>query len=69
MPKLTIQMNRPDPFDPNDGCGNGQVYVHPDGLIDKVYNFWNRKPITVAKAYTASWGKNSIPPIANRASY
>jgi Icc protein len=69
MPELTIEMNRPDPFDPNDGCGNGQVYVHPDGLIDKVYNFWNRKPITVAKAYTASWGKNSIPPIANRASY
>ena len=69
MPELTIEMNRPDPFNPNDGCGNGQVYVHPDGLVDKVYNLWNRKPITVAKAYTASWGKNSVPPKPNRASY
>jgi len=69
MPELTIEMNRPDPFNPNDGCGNGQVSVHPDGLVDKVYHLWNRKPITVAKAYTASWGKNSVPPKPNRASY
>ena len=69
MPELTIEMNRPDPFNPNDGCGNGQVNVHPDGLVDKIYNLWNRKPITVAKDYTASWGTQSIPPKPNRASY
>ncbi|MHC4426643.1 MAG: metallophosphoesterase family protein [Planctomycetota bacterium] len=69
MPRLTIEMNRPDPFNPNDGCGNGEVCVHPDGLVDKVYNLWNRKPITVARAYTASWGKQSVPPTPNRASY
>ena len=69
MPELTVQMNRPDPFNPNDGCGNGEVHVHPDALVDKVYNLWNRKPIIVAKAYTASWGKQSMPPKPNRASY
>jgi len=69
MPELTIEMNRPDPFNPNDGCGDGEVYVHSDGLVDKIYNFWNRKPIMVAKDYTASWGKQSIPLKPNRASY
>lgn len=66
MPELTIQMSRPDPFNPNDGCGDGEVLVHPDGLVDKVYNLWNRNPITVAKGYTESWGKQCIPPRPNR---
>ena len=69
MPELTIEMNRPDPFNPNDGCGDGQVHVHPDGLVDKIYSLWNRKPITVARDYTASWGRQSIPPKPNRPSY
>jgi len=69
MPELTIEMNRPDPFNPNDGCGDGEVFVHPDGLVDKVYNLWNRKPIVVAKAYTESWGKQAKPPKPNRAGY
>ena len=34
MPELTIQMGRPDPFDPNDGCGDGRVQVYADGLIE-----------------------------------
>ncbi|MGQ9575457.1 MAG: metallophosphoesterase family protein [Thermoguttaceae bacterium] len=69
MPELTVQMNRPDPFNPNDGCGNGEVRVHPDGLVDKVYNLWNRNPITISRAYTSSWGKQEGPPRPNRASY
>jgi 3',5'-cyclic AMP phosphodiesterase CpdA len=69
MPELTIEMTRPDPFNAKDGCGDGEVYVHPDGLVDTVYNFWNRNPITVAKAYTASWGKEAVPPKPNRPSY
>ena len=69
MPELTIQMNRPDPFNPNDGCGDGEVLVHADGLVDKVYNLWNRNPITVAKGYTASWGKAFVPPKPNRPSF
>jgi 3',5'-cyclic AMP phosphodiesterase CpdA len=69
MPELTIEMNRPDPFNPNDGCGDGEVHVQADGLVDKVYNLWNRRPITVARAYTASWGKQSVPPKPNRPAY
>ena len=69
MPELTVEMNRPDPFNPNDGCGNGEVNVHPDGLVDKVYNLWNRNPMPVTKAYTASWGKESVPVQPNLKSY
>ncbi len=69
MPELTIEMNRPDPFNPNDGCGDGQVHVKTDGLVDKIYNLWNRKSITVAGDYTASWGTKNIPLKPNRASY
>jgi len=69
MPELTIEMSRPDPFNPNDGCGDGEVLVHADGLVDKVYNLWNRNPITVAKGYTASGGKKCVPPKPNRPSY
>ena len=69
MPELTIEMSRPDPFNPNDGCGDGEVLVHADGLVDKVYSLWNRNAITVAKGYTASWGKACVPPKPNRPSY
>jgi 3',5'-cyclic-AMP phosphodiesterase len=69
MPELTIQMTRPDPFNPQDGCGDGEVHVFPDGLVDKIYNFWNRNPVTVAKAYTESWGKQAVPPKPNRPGY
>ncbi len=40
-------MNRPNPFDSNDGLGDGSVDVHPDGLVDKLYNLWNRNPMQV----------------------
>jgi Icc protein len=69
MPELTLEMNRPNPFSPNDGCGDGQVHVHADGLVDKVYNLWNRNPVTVARTYTASWGKESAPPLPKLESY
>jgi 3',5'-cyclic AMP phosphodiesterase CpdA len=69
MPELTIQMARPDPFNPNDGCGDGEVVVHPDGLVDKIHGFWNRNPVTVARGYTASWGRSAVPPLPNRVGY
>jgi Icc protein len=69
MPELTVQMGRPDPFNPNDGCGDGSFQVHPDGLIDKVYNLWNRNPITVTRTYTASRGRTDKPPVPSRSSY
>lgn len=69
MPELTIEMNRPDPFNPNDGCGNGELQVHSDGLVDKIYNLWNRNPITVSRTYLVSRGKIDRPPKPNLASY
>jgi Icc protein len=69
LPELTIQMSRPDPFDPNDGCGDGEVFVHPDGLVDKVYNLWNRNPVTVKHTYLSSNGKKDRAPEPNLASY
>jgi 3',5'-cyclic AMP phosphodiesterase CpdA len=69
LPALTVQMNRPDPFDPNDGCGDGHVQVHPDGLVDKVYNLWNRNPVQVSRAYMVSGGKDAVPPQPNLASF
>ncbi len=69
MPELTIEMSRADPFDSNDGCGDGQVMVHPDGLIDKVYSLWNRDPITVSRTYMTSWGKQDAPPKPNQPAY
>ncbi len=69
LPELTIQMNRPDPFNPNDGCGDGQVQVHPDGLVDKIYSLWNRNPMTVTRAYMTSQGKKDASPRPNASSY
>jgi hypothetical protein len=69
MPELTIEMNRPDPFNPNDGCGNGEFQVYPDGLVDKIYNLWNRNPITVSRTYLVNRGKIDRPPRPNLESY
>jgi Icc protein len=69
LPALTIQMNRPDPFDPNDGCGDGQMNVSTAGLVDKVYNLWNRNPISVPSGYLASNGKKDRPPTPTLTSF
>jgi 3',5'-cyclic AMP phosphodiesterase CpdA len=69
LPPLTIQMNRPDPFNSMDGCGDGEVLVHPDGLVDKLYKLWNRNPVTVSRAYMTSNGKKDIPLKPNAGSY
>lgn len=69
MPELTVQMNRPDPFNTNDGCGDGLVKVHPDGLVDKIYKLWNRNPMTVSRTYMASSGKENAPAAPSASSY
>jgi len=69
LPELTVEMGRPNPFDPMDGCGDGLVKVYPDGLVDKVYNLWNRNPMTVSKAYTSSKGKEDRPPAPSLRKY
>jgi hypothetical protein len=38
--------------------------VHPDALIDKLYNLWNRNPITITRTYLTSKGKKDKPELA-----
>ncbi len=69
LPELTIQMNRPDPFNVADGLGDGHVEVASDGLVDKVYALWNRNPVTITKKYLATGGREDRPSAANASSY
>lgn len=69
LPALTVQMGRPDPFNPHDGIGNGSIAVHPDGLVDKLYNLWNRNPVTVSRTYMASNGAREKPEQPKLTSY
>jgi Icc protein len=61
LPKLTVAMNRANPFDPNDGCGDGVLNVGADGLVDMVYNLWDRNPVTVSATYLKSQGRSDRP--------
>jgi hypothetical protein len=69
LPPLTIQMNRADPFDQFDGCGDGRMEVRADGLVDKIYNLWDRNPVTVRADYLRSHGKVYRPAAPQFASY
>ncbi len=69
IPALTVQMGRPDPFNPHDGLGDGSVSVHPDGMVDKLYNLWNRNPMTVSSAYLKSNGAKDKPASPTLSSY
>ena len=69
LPPLTIQMNRADPFDQFDGCGDGTLAVRHDGLVDTIYNLWDRNPVTVKADYLVSHGKVDRPPAPQFASY
>jgi hypothetical protein len=69
MPALTIPMNRQNPFDAADGLGDGRVDVHPDGLVDKIYDLWNRSRVTVSRQYTTSNGRTDRPAVPNLPTY
>jgi 3',5'-cyclic-AMP phosphodiesterase len=69
LPKLTVQMNRADPFDQLDGCGDGQFTVRADGLVDTIYSLWDRNPVTIKANYLVSRGKIDRPPAPQFASY
>jgi 3',5'-cyclic AMP phosphodiesterase CpdA len=69
LPRLTVQMNRADPFSQFDGCGDGTVDVLDSGLVDKVYNLWDRNPISVRASYMASNGAQDVPPRPKLPSY
>lgn len=61
LPALTIQMNRADPFSEFDGVGNGRVNVAPGGLVEKIYNLWDRNPVSIKHSYLKSGGKSDRP--------
>jgi Icc protein len=69
LPALTVQMNRADPFDQFDGCGDGRMTVDARGLVDKVYNLWDRNPVTVKASYLGSGGKKDKPTATRLVSY
>ncbi|MEW6208216.1 MAG: metallophosphoesterase [Acidobacteriota bacterium] len=69
LPKLTVQMDRADPFDEADGTGNGTVDVYRGGYVDKNHNLWSRNPVTVSRAYLESWGRTNVPPAPEFKSY
>lgn len=62
LPALTVPMNRPEPFSNFDGCGDGRMNVLESGLVDKLYNLWDRDPVTVKSSYLASGGRTDRPP-------
>jgi len=69
LPSLTVPMNRTDPFSNFDGCGNGRMDVTQAGLVDKLYNLWDRNPVTVKASYLASGGKQDRPPASKLPPY
>jgi hypothetical protein len=69
LPKLTIQMDRADPFDQFDACGNGRFNVTQGGLVDAVFNLWDRNPVTITYRYLASNGTEDRPPDPKLLSY
>ncbi len=69
LPKLTVQMNRSDPFDNLDGCGNGRFNVLRGGAVDQIYSLWDRNPVTVRASYLASNGAVDAPAATKLVSY
>ena len=69
LPPLTVQMDRADPFDQLDGCGDGHMHVAAGGLVDKIYNLWDRNPMTVRASYLASNGTRDKPSATRLASF
>ena len=61
LPALTLQMDRPDPFDQFDGCGDGSVAILKSGQANATYNLWDRNPQTVTYAQIAAGIKGGGP--------
>jgi predicted MPP superfamily phosphohydrolase len=69
LPKLTIQQNRADPFNQFDGCGDGAMDVLDGGLVDTLYNLWDRNPVAIRASYLAANGARDVPPRPKLPSY
>lgn len=61
LPALTLQMDRPDPFDQFDGCGDGTVDVLKNGQANANYNPWDRNPVSVTYAQLVTGIKGGGP--------
>lgn len=59
-PRLTVQMDRTDPFNQLDGTGWGIVDTLSDGKVNKTYKFWDRNPIMVSYD-KVSTGRGLVP--------
>jgi len=69
LPKLTMQMNRPDPFNQTEGMGDGIFKVLAGGRVDKRYDMWNRNPLFVSAKYLDSNGAADRPAKTTLATY
>jgi hypothetical protein len=69
LPRLTVQMNRPDPFNAFDGLGDGQINILASGMVDQLHNLWNRNPVTIRASYLASNGAKDRPAATTLPSY
>jgi Icc protein len=69
LPKLTVQQNRADPFSQFDGCGDGSFDVLEKGLVNALYNLWDRNPVSIRASYLASGGTGDVPPRPRLPSY
>ncbi|MBK7992182.1 MAG: metallophosphoesterase [Blastocatellia bacterium] len=69
LPKLTMQMNRPDPFNQTEGLGDGIIDVLGNGRVNKRYDLWNRNPMSVTAKYLDSNGQEDLPAKTSLPSY
>lgn len=61
LPKLTLQMDRPNPFDQFDGLGDGTIDVLKSGQANANYNLWDRATKTVTYAELVAGIKGGGP--------
>jgi 3',5'-cyclic-AMP phosphodiesterase len=69
LPRLTVQMNRADPFNAFDACGDGRFDVLANGMVDQLQNLWNRNPVTIRASYLVSNGQKDQPAATTLPSY
>jgi hypothetical protein len=58
---MTVQMDRPNPFDQFDGCGDGSVDLLKSGNVNANCNLWDRSPVSVTHAQMVAGIKGGGP--------
>ncbi len=70
VPKLTMQMDRADPFDQFDGCGDGTLDVLSSGQVNIRYNLWSRNPRVITyKDIARLWATRGVGKLEPGPSY